>query len=192
MTYDGFPGYKWLAGLAEMDQHNIRHLLAMFALFGIPESYLDVGCGTGIMVKTAMKLGVRAAGVDQLVTPEWGEGFYHKNLVDSFVLPGGPVDIVSSFEVGEHIHASAHATFCETLCGNLKSGGNHWLIFTAARPGQAGTEHVACRPAEYWHNEFLLRGTSYSAVKTMNLALLWSNIGSPLNYLVDNLMVFEK
>lgn len=192
MTYDGVPPEKWMKDLTEMDGHNGRHILAAFALFGIPESYLDVGCGTGAMVKVAQKLGVVAYGVDQLVTPEWGAEFYHENLVNKFVLPDGPVDMVSSFEVGEHLDESAHATFCDTLCNNLKGGGNHFLLFSAARPGQGGTRHVACRPAEYWHNEMLLRGVSFNHFITLNLALLWSNIKSPLSYLADNLMVFEK
>ena len=191
-TYDGIPRSVWMNGLTEMDTHNIRHILSAFALLKIPESYLDVGCGTGIMVKIARKLGVNAFGIDQLVEEDWGDFFYHRNLVDYFKLPGGPVDIVTCFEVGEHIHESAHATFCDTLCNNLKKGSDHHLIFSAARPGQAGAGHVACRPAEYWHSEFILRGLSYNGNLTMNLALIWSNIGSSLNYMWDNLMVFSR
>lgn len=191
-TYDGTPADVWLKGLSEMDIHNTRHILSLFAFLGIPESYMDVGCGTGVMVKIARRLGVRAYGVDQLVTPEYGEGFFHQNLVNYFELPDGPVDVVTCFEVAEHIHESAHATFCDTLCKNLKGGGGHYLIFSAARPGQGGTGHVACRPAEYWHQEMILRGLSYHGQFTMNLALLFSNTRSSLNYMWDNLIVFEK
>lgn len=191
ILYDGFEKQKWINGLSEQDKHNTRHILSAFALLGIPDSYLDVGCGTGIMVKMAEKLGSRAYGVDQLVDPSWPANFFHKNLVDKFLLPDGPVDMVTSFEVGEHIHETAHATFCDTLCDNL-NGGHRYLLFSAARPGQAGTGHIACRPAEYWHNEFILRGLSFNGFLTMNLALVWSNIGSPLNYMWDNLMVFER
>lgn len=189
-TYDGFTSEQWMAGLAETDRYNVKHLLTLFGLFGIPESFLDVGCGTGAMVKTAEKLGVRAYGVDQLVDDTWPKNFFHKNLVDYFLLPE-PVDMVCSFEVAEHLHESAHSTYCDTICNNLKPD-HHFLIFSAARPGQGGTGHVACRPAEYWHERFIERGLSYNAVMTMNLALLWSNIQSPLNYFWDNLIVFEK
>jgi len=192
MTYDGVPRETWMNGLTEMDQHNVRHLLTIFALMGIPESYMDVGCGTGVMVRTAQKLGVRSYGLDQLVEEDWGEGFHHVNLVDPFILPAEPVDIVTSFEVAEHIHESAHSTFADTLTKNLKMGADHHLIFSAARPGQGGTGHVACRPAEYWHNEFILRGLSYNGQLTMHLAFLFSNIKSPLNYLWDNLIVFSR
>jgi hypothetical protein len=191
-TFDGFSSEKWMKGLTEMDAYNTKHLLSLFALFGIPDSYMDAGCGTGIMVRRARQLGVKAYGIDQLVADDWGPEFFHRNLVDPFELPDGPVDMVSSFEVAEHLHESAHATYCDTLCKNLKGGGHHFLIFSAARPGQDGTGHVACRPAEYWHKEFILRGLAYQGLLTMNLGLIWSNIASPLNQLWDNVMVFEK
>lgn len=190
LLYDGYSKSNWLNGLTEMDGYNTRHILTALALLGMPDSYLDVGCGTGIMVKVAEKLGVQAYGVDQLVDETWPPNFFHKNLVDLFILPNGPVDLVTSFEVVEHIHDSAHATFCSTLCDNLRPKG--WLLFSCARPGQGGTGHVAARPAEHWHYEFKLRGLAYNQLMTMNLALLWSNIGSPLNYMWDNLIVFNK
>ena len=85
-TYDDVPPGMW-DGLAEMDDYNIKHILSLFALIGIPESYLDLGCGTGIMVEMAQKLGVRAYGVDQLVDKDDPrEGFYHANLVNKFIL----------------------------------------------------------------------------------------------------------
>jgi cyclopropane fatty-acyl-phospholipid synthase-like methyltransferase len=190
-TYDGVPRETWINGLTETDKYNVKHTLALFALLGVPESYMDAGCGTGAMVKTAQRLGVRAYGLDQLVEPEWGEGFYHVNLVDRFLLPE-PVDVVTSFEVAEHLHESAHSTFCDTLCDNLKIGAGHHLVFSAARPGQGGTGHIACKPAEYWHNEMILRGLTYNAFMTLRLAHLFSNIESPLNYLWDNLIVFTR
>jgi cyclopropane fatty-acyl-phospholipid synthase-like methyltransferase len=189
--YDGELRETWMNGLSAMDKYNIKHILTIFALLNIPESYMDAGCGTGVMVRTARTLGVRAYGLDQLVEDSWGEGFYHVNLVDPFLLPE-PVDIVTSFEVAEHLHESAHSTFCDTLCNNLKTGADHHLIFSAARPGQAGTGHVGCLPAEVWHNEFILRGLSYNAFLTLRLAHLFANIESPLNYMWDNLMCFSR
>ena len=143
------------------------------------------------MVKVARMLGVQAYGVDQLVNDTWDPYFFHENLVNKFMAPN-KVRLVTSFEVAEHIHESAHATFCDTLVDNMILETGSMLVFSAARPGQGGTGHVACRPAEYWHNEFILRGLSFNGHATMNLALIWSNINSPLNYMWDNLMVFSR
>lgn len=191
-TYDGESEENWMRGLTSMDRWNIKHLLSAFALFEVPEKMLDVGCGNGIMVKTARQLGCEAYGVDQLVNETWPDYFFHKNLVDYFQLPNGPVDMVFCIEVAEHLHESAHATLCDTICNNLKNGNNKFLIFSAARPGQDGTGHVACRPAAYWAQQFIMRGLTANDIKTMNLSLLWSRINSPLNYFYDNLMVFHK
>lgn len=190
-TYDNMDPQEWLNGLKEMDVHNTRHILSALALLGIPKSYFDVGCGTGVMVKVAEKLGLEAYGVDQLVDETWPKNFFHKNLSERFVLPSGPVELVTSFEVAEHIEEQYHEMFCDTVAYHVAPG-HHFLLFSAARPGQAGTGHVACRPAEYWHQEMIKRGLSYNGSITMNLALVWSNIGSPLNYMWDNLMVFER
>lgn len=192
-TYDGVPHEHWMDGLTSMDRWNIKHILSAFALFDVPETFLDVGCGNGIMVKTARKLGSEAYGVDQLVEPDWEPYFFHKNLVDYFELPDGKkADIVMSIEIAEHLHESAHSTFCNTLCNNLKEGTDKFLIFSAARPGQGGTGHIACRPARYWAEEFIMRGLVANDQMTMNLALLWSRIRSPLDYFTDNCMVFHK
>lgn len=190
-TYDGRSREVWMDGLKEMDKNNMRHLLILFAYLGIPESFLDVGCGTGVMVRLAQKLGVRSYGLDQLVEPDWGKGFVHMNLVDFWQAPE-PVDIVWCVEVAEHIHESAHSTLCDTIAKNLKEGPGHYVIFSAARPGQVGAGHVACRPASYWHNEMILRGIGYDREATMNLALLFSNCKSNLDYLWDNLICFQR
>lgn len=189
-TYDNVSKETWMNGLSWQSQHNSRHILSLFSIYGIPETYLDVGCGDGAMVRTARLLGVRAYGVDQLVDDAWEKYFFHENLVNKFVSPE-PVRIVTSFEVGEHIHESAHATYCETLCSNLDKSPGSLLVFCAARPGQAGAGHIANRPAEYWHNEFMIRGLSYHGDATLRLAHIWSQMLSPLNYMWDNLMVFS-
>jgi len=190
-TYDNVPHEHWMNELNNVDRWNIKHILSAFSLFDLPESMLDVGCGNGTMVRIARKLGVDAYGIDQLVEPSWEPYFFHKNLVDLFILHL-KVDIVISLEVAEHLHPSAHTTYCETLCNNLKEGVNKFLIFSAARPGQGGTGHISCEPASYWSHEFYLRGLTANDLMTSRLALLWSKIDSPLGHLSDNLMVFHK
>ena len=135
VLYDGHSNQEWMEQLDKMDDWNTRHLLSLFALFGIPKSFLDVGCGTGIMTLTAQGMGIKAYGVDQLVDDKWPKNFYHYNLVNLFKLPES-VEMVVSFEVAEHLHESSHATFCDTLCENLKRG-NHFLIFS-----EIGRAHV--------------------------------------------------
>lgn len=188
-TFDGVPVEEWINGLKDMQPNNIKHILATFAYFGIPKSFLDVGCGDGTTVELARKLGVMAFGVDQLVQEEWPDYYYYQNLVDAFRLPQ-PVEMVYTLEVAEHLHETAHGTFCDTLNENLLPGGH--LVFTAALPGQDGTGHVATRPPFYWRTELTARGLTYSRMDTINLGLLWSHIQSPFEHLAANLQVFTK
>ena len=188
--YDGSAREEWLAELVNAAPHNRRLLLALYAVLGIPEKHLDVGCGDGTMVRTALMLGVDAVGVDQLVEAN-SQHFYHHNLVDVFDLKHG-FDLVTCFEVAEHLDPSAHASLCESLTANLAEGRGHYLVFTSAHPGQGGNGHLSERPAAYWHNEFSLRHLNFRRDLTTELALVWSNIDTPLYWMAANVMVFEK
>lgn len=189
IAFDGIAEVDWMEELDEMSEWNTRHLLSAFALLGIPKSLLDIGCGNGTMVHTARSLGVEALGVDQLVQDDWGEWFIRHNLVNAYKAPR-PAEQVWCIEVAEHLDSTAHATLCDTLIDNLQDHGI--LVFSAAHPNQGGMGHVAERPARYWMDQFSLRSLSYNQVKTVQLSLLWGNIGSPLYWLPANIQVYEK
>ena len=189
-TYDGVPRDAWVDELKPQNEWNYRHLLLAFALLGKPASMLDVGCGLGSAVEAAHNLGVLAFGVDQLINYE-SDYFFHANLVEKFLLEE-KVNLVWCTEVGEHLDASAHATLCDTLAENLLEGRENYLVFSSAYPNQGGTGHLAERPAKYWKDQFALRDLNFRKDLTVNLSLLWSNIGSPLYWLPANVLVFEK
>lgn len=192
-TYDGLTREMWHDELNPLSAWNTRHLMAAFAMLGIPATMLDVGCGDGTMVNTARALGCTAYGVDQLVEGTWGLHFFHHNLVDLFKLPEDKqVNMVICLEVAEHLHFTAHPTLCDTFHQNLLPGSGNFLIFSAAFPNQGGMGHVSERPSKYWLDELSLRGFNYRKDITVQLSLLWSNINSPLYWLASNVMLFEK
>lgn len=180
---------QWRTGLKEFDYSNQVMLLALFGTIGIPSSMLDVGCGTGAMVRTARALGVDACGIDQLVTPEYGQGFFKHDLSQ-------PIDLerkfgmVTTIEVAEHLQPEYADTFCDTLAKHVTATG--LLIFTAAMPGQAGFNHFNCQHVQYWADKLYARGMREQRELTYKLALAWRNAPTAITYLAANLSVWWK
>ena len=159
--YDGRTENDWNDELIPQERWMRRHALSAFSMLEVPDTFLDVGCGTGIVVKTVRSLGSSGFGIDQLVNPDIDEEsiytiFVHANLVDKFSLLK-PVNMVWCTEVAEHLDASAHATLCDTCADNLKEGRGNYLVFSSAYPGQGGNGHISERPAGYWKDQFAKR-----------------------------------
>lgn len=176
---------RWLTGLAEFDNGNMLAILAVFAGFGLPHSYLDVGCGTGAMVKAARALGVDAKGVD--ILPH-DEEFLHKQDLNTFCDLGHKFDLVSSVEVAEHI-AEADI-FADTLVRHVTQDG--MLVLTAAPPGQIGDGHINCQPKKYWLDKLVARGLTFDDIATQKLYTLWRNTFWATHWCEENLQVFRK
>lgn len=195
--YDQVTRQHWLDELTLNRHWNRRHLFCIFSLFGTPATMLDVGCGLGEEVMTARVMQIDAWGVDQLVDDEYNEEwFFHHDLRHPFSLAeyGHPsiVNLVLSMEVAEHIPEEYEDVYVDTLANHLSRDEGSILVFTCAHPGQSGTEHVNVKPATHWRDKFYKRGLNYREERTRQLALLWSNIGSPLWWLASNVQVFSR
>jgi hypothetical protein len=62
-------------------------------------------------------------------------------------------DLVQCLEVGEHLPAAASAILVESL---VRHG--DVVLFSAAPPGQGGTQHINERPLEFWRKLFYQSG----------------------------------
>jgi hypothetical protein len=168
--YDGISQKDWVEELEKNNEWNKRHLYALFAMLGTPTTMLDIGCGLGEMVYIANQMQIKAFGVDQLVDDadryQPAEWYLHHNLQ-------------TPFSLAEH---RDYSVVDLVIC----------LAFTAAHPGQSGTEHLSERPANFWRDEFHYRGLNFEPEKTARLALHWTNIGSPKFWLASNLQLFSK
>lgn len=201
-TYDEIERGAWFAELESHRLDNRKHLYALWALFGTPETLLDVGCGNGDLVWRCRQIGISAFGVDQLVQHEEGsiydQGWYaHADLRMPFNLTsigGAPstVDIVLCWEVAEHIPEDYHGILCDSCAHHLHRGNKSYLVFTSAHPGQGGSEHISSRPAVYWRDMFHKRGLNYLPELSTRVALMWSTIQSAMYWLPANVQVFER
>lgn len=130
--------------------------------FPYPE-WCDVGCGGGGLLKFLGEKGKRGWGIEgssfaQGLLPdveivEW-------DLRTPFPCEGRGADVVTCFDVGEHVGAAE--VLSDTLTGLARS----WLLFGAAPPGQDGLGHIDCRPYEDWTHLFKARGFKHVPLLT--------------------------
>ena len=199
--YDGVTQENWLEELEKTRLDNRKYLYALWALSGTPGSMLDVGCGSGDLVMRSRQLGITAFGVDQIDLSDkiyYDPGWYSQHdLRSPFNLrsiDGAPstVDIVLCWEVAEHIPEKSHEILCDTCANHLHRGSYSRLIFTAAHPGQGGTEHISGRTAIYWRDMFHARGLNFLPKQTSDLSLMWKIIPGACYWLAANVQVFER
>jgi SAM-dependent methyltransferase len=152
-----------------------------------PTSILDVGCGSGEWLAAFADKGVKDIfGVDGewarkgLTIPELC--FKEWNLEELLQL-GRRFDLVLSVEVAEHLPDSASETFVGSLARHSDN-----ILFSAAVPGQYGTQHQNEQFVEYWATKFVALG--YIPVDCFR-PLLWNREGVEYWY-AQNIVFYTK
>ena len=123
-----------------------------------PRSVTDLGCGLGTWLSVFREAGVEdVLGVDgeyvrleSLEIPK--ERFVAHDLRQPFAA-GRRSDLSMSLEVAEHLSPEYAAPFVTTLTRLAPV-----VLFSAAVPGQGGTEHVNEQWPSYWAQLFRERG----------------------------------
>ncbi|QIK95838.1 methyltransferase domain-containing protein [Sphingomonas sp. HDW15A] len=131
-----------------------RKALSMLFPDGVPRLILDVGCGTGTWLRSALDLGAtEVMGVDGVTVPN-GRLHIDRSLVRQVNLEQ-PLDLkkrfdlVISLEVAEHLAKQFAPRFVESL---VRHGDK--ILFAAAAPNQDGMHHVNCQWPAYWQALF--------------------------------------
>lgn len=123
-----------------------------------PVRVLDVGCGIGTWLRVFQDCGVRdLTGIDGayvqrdalLIDPA---RFRPTDLSQPFDLQQ-QFDLVCTLEVGEHLPPASSENFVASL---VKHGPA--VLFSAAIPGQGGTNHINERWQGYWASLFARHG----------------------------------
>jgi SAM-dependent methyltransferase len=130
--------------------------VALPILIGLnhPNSLLDVGCGTGTWLKTALDLGINDVfGVDGIELPDQ-QFLISKNLFKKMDLSGGwnlgrRFDLALCLEVAEHLPASSAELLVKSLTLHADK-----ILFSAACPGQEGEGHINRQWPAYWQGLF--------------------------------------
>ena len=123
-----------------------------------PATLIDVGCGTGALIKAFRERGVRVAGLEYsdaaLVLCRARDLDVRKfDLEKDLLATAERFDVAVSMEVAEHLPARVADQYV-ALLAKLSDV----IVFTAARPGQGGQDHVNEQPPSYWISRFASHG----------------------------------
>ena len=130
----------------------------IFSVTGTPASIVDIGCGQGSWLAALQQIapnadciGVDHPGADQVFLMA-RDRFVGADLTKPLDLKR-KFDMCISLEVAEHIVPNSAETFIDTLTRHADC-----IVFSAAIPGQAGTNHVNLQWPAYWISLFSARG----------------------------------
>lgn len=123
------------------------------------EVFGDIGCGEGYLIEDLhKKFGKEVWGVDG--SPAF------KDFVDEKIKKKiGKIDLTKknnlaladvaiSMEVGEHLPNKKSDIYIDTIASTRAK----IILFTAAPPGQGGTNHINLQPPVFWEEKFKQRG----------------------------------
>ncbi len=177
----------WQAG---RHRHSVQAMRCLESVLGVlqPSSLLDLGSGTGQLVRRAQTMGVNAVGLDISETATDGP-LRHADLTQPVDL-GQTFGAVLCWEVAEHLPAEAADTLCETLARHVAEDGV--LVFTAATPGQGGKGHVNEQPLDYWRAKLAALGLTYDRGISSRLAKDFTRVAAKTPWYGANVQVFRR
>jgi SAM-dependent methyltransferase len=119
-----------------------------------PRTVLDAGCGAGALLASLRSRGVEGIGLEYSepalrICRERGLTVYKFDIRTDVWSDAHQVDVAVSTEVAEHLPVACADRLVALLCGAADT-----VVFTAAPPGQGGTDHVNEQPPEYWIARF--------------------------------------
>jgi SAM-dependent methyltransferase len=121
-------------------------------------SVVDIGCGTGAWLRAFEEHGVKeimgydGEYVQKDVLEIAPSSFCAKNICELDSIPK-KFDLALCLEVLEHLPDKVGKKIVRLMCNTTPL-----VLFSAAIPGQGGTNHVNERWHDYWHREFQENG----------------------------------
>lgn len=181
-------GDDFYAHSANMARDAARIIIPMITALTPTTSVVDVGSGAGIWLNAFIEAGITdVCGLDSpevprslLEIPE--EAFLGCDLTAPPALER-TFDLAVSLEVAEHLPPSAASDFIGYLTSLAPV-----VLFSAAIPGQGGTEHINEQWPSYWAD--LFRSNGFDAHDVLR-PVLWNLEGVEAFYR-QNIIVYAK
>lgn len=166
----------------------VRSIFQEFA----PKCVVDVGCGTGALILAFRDHGCETFGLEYspagiAMCQKRGLNVKRFDLENEKLDDMTKYDVVTSMEVAEHLPEKSADTFVDLLCGL-----GDCIVFSAAHPGQGGSDHVNEQPQNYWIQKFEERGFSHQRNLSDSWKIQWQESGKVANWYYENIMVFKR
>ena len=157
-----------------------------------PRSVIDVGCGTGALLEALKRKNVEVTGLEY---SEAALKYCRKrnlavakfNLEKDTLGVNNKFDVAVSMEVAEHLPPSVADRYVKLLSSLAPI-----VVFTAAHPGQGGSDHVNEQPPSYWIAKFKNNGFEYDSQRSELLRAQWKAAGNVESWYHENLMIFRQ
>lgn len=157
-----------------------------------PSTIVDVGCGTGVLLESLCRKGCTGLGLD------YSESALHycrmrglsvrKFDLEMDAFKGTEVfDVATSMEVAEHLPKESADRYVDLLVQL-----SNVCVFTAATPGQGGTDHVNEQPLSYWISMFESRGFIQDQGLSERWRENWRGTKCVEAFYYKNLMIFRR
>lgn len=127
-----------------------------------PGRILDVGCGMGLLVRTLLRKGIDARGVDVAAQPvaranELAPGRFQTGSILHLPFDDASFDTITSTDCLEHI---AEADVPRALAELHRVARRAVFIRVAVTPDRDGVWHLTVRPRHWWEEQFFNAGFS--------------------------------
>jgi hypothetical protein len=136
------------ANITHIDENVLEHFIKELKC----NSFLDIGCGPGGMVKLAKEKGLHATGID-------GDTSVKSEIVHDFTQD--KIHLDRTYDIGWSVEFVNHIKpeYIDNIFSAFKQC--KYIVMTHALPGKTGHHHVNCQIPSYWVEQFQSRGFRY-------------------------------